>query len=107
MRRWVFKHFNGCLGAYTGAGLAISADGQFIYFMPLSSHDLYRVETSALRVNPADDNLAFIRASNSVQYLGQVSPPPSRVESGRLSCIAGRRSGRWLGERFDRENIPI
>lgn len=53
-------------------GLAISADGEFIYFTPLSSHDFYRVETSALRVNPADDNLAFIRAANSVQYLGQV-----------------------------------
>ncbi len=77
MRRCVPKLANDTQGFYLTAGLAISADGQFIYFTPLASHDLYRVETSALRVNPADDNLAFIRAANSVQYLGQVTFAPT------------------------------
>lgn len=53
-------------------GIAISADGKFIYFTPLSSRDLYRVETSALRGNTNNDSLAFLRAANSVQYLGEV-----------------------------------
>lgn len=53
-------------------GFAIGADGKHVYFTPLASRDLYRAETSALRVNPADDNLAFIRAANTVQFLGEV-----------------------------------
>jgi hypothetical protein len=53
-------------------GFAISADGKFIYFTPLSSRDLYRVETSALRGNTNNDTQAFLKAADSVQYLGEV-----------------------------------
>ncbi|KAL4255539.1 major royal jelly protein family protein [Pleurotus pulmonarius] len=74
-------HFETAGGGGGCDGLAISADGEFIYFTPLSSHDFYRVEASALRVNPADDNLAFIRAANSVQYLGQVGGQADGLES--------------------------
>lgn len=57
----------------TGIGIAISADGKFIYFIPLASRDLWRVETAALRRNTNKDRLAFLQAANSVQYLGEVS----------------------------------
>ena len=60
------------INCFERPGFAISADGEFIYFTPLASRSLYRVETSALRVNQADDKLAFIRAANSVQFLGEV-----------------------------------
>jgi sugar lactone lactonase YvrE len=53
-------------------GIAISADGNFFYFTPIASRDLYRVETSALRGNTNKDPQAFLRAADSVQYLGEV-----------------------------------
>ncbi|KAF9259924.1 NHL repeat-containing protein [Marasmius fiardii PR-910] len=53
-------------------GFAISADGRFIFFTPIASRELYRVETAVLRVNPADDVFAFIRAAQNVQFLGQM-----------------------------------
>lgn len=62
-------------------GLAIGADGKSVYFTPLDSRDLYRVDASALRANPEDDNLAIIRAANSVQYLGEVRNPNVQVDS--------------------------
>jgi len=52
-----------------------------IYFTPLDSRDLYRIETSALRGNPSKDNLAFLRAVNSVQYLGEFGGQADGLET--------------------------
>ncbi|EIM89727.1 uncharacterized protein STEHIDRAFT_108398 [Stereum hirsutum FP-91666 SS1] len=62
-------------------GFAISADGQFIYYTPLASRDLYRVPTAALRINPANENLAFLKAADSVQYLGQYGGQADGLET--------------------------
>ncbi|THU82039.1 NHL repeat-containing protein [Dendrothele bispora CBS 962.96] len=53
-------------------GFAISADGKFLYFTPVASRELYRVETAPLLVKPSDDPFSVIRAVNSVQFLGQM-----------------------------------
>ncbi|KAF8889683.1 NHL repeat-containing protein [Infundibulicybe gibba] len=78
-------HYESAGGGGGCDGFAISADGQHIFFTPLASRDLYRVDTAALRVNPANDNLAFLRVANTVQYLGE----------------ALRRTGRRAGDRLN------
>ncbi|EIM83584.1 NHL repeat-containing protein [Stereum hirsutum FP-91666 SS1] len=62
-------------------GFAISADGQFIYYTPFASRDLYRVPTAALLLNPADDNLAFLKSADSVQHLGQIGGQANGLET--------------------------
>ncbi|KAF8991579.1 major royal jelly protein-domain-containing protein [Cyathus striatus] len=68
-------------------GIAISNDGQFIYFTTIASRTLWRVETSALRVNPADDNLAWIRAANSLTNLGESGGQVDGLESDDTGLI--------------------
>ncbi|KAL1688773.1 major royal jelly protein-domain-containing protein [Schizophyllum commune] len=53
-------------------GFTLSADGEYAYFTPIASRDLYRVPTELLRVNPQHDRSAVIKAASSVQYLGEV-----------------------------------
>ncbi|KAG7096394.1 hypothetical protein E1B28_003837 [Marasmius oreades] len=68
-------------------GFAISADGRFLYFTPIASRDLYRVETAPLRVNPADDMFATIRAAQNVQYLGQMGGAADGFETDDTGLI--------------------
>ncbi|KAJ8091182.1 hypothetical protein PM082_004158 [Marasmius tenuissimus] len=68
-------------------GIAISADGRFIYFTPIASRDLYRVETAPLRVNPANDPFATIRAAQSIQYLGQMGGAADGLETDDTGLI--------------------
>ncbi|ESK86402.1 major royal jelly protein [Moniliophthora roreri MCA 2997] len=68
-------------------GFAISADGRFLYFTPIASRDLYRVETAPLRVNPANDPFAFIRAAQSVQFLGQMGGAADGFETDSTGLI--------------------
>ncbi|KAF5341412.1 hypothetical protein D9758_012278 [Tetrapyrgos nigripes] len=68
-------------------GFAISANGKFIYFTPIASRDFYRVETGPLRVNPADDPFAVIRAVQSVQYLGQLGGGADGLETDDTGTI--------------------
>jgi hypothetical protein len=42
-----------------------------MYYSPLTSHYLYSIETSYLRVNPTNGSAATIRAFNNVKNLGQ------------------------------------
>ncbi|KZT53115.1 MRJP-domain-containing protein [Calocera cornea HHB12733] len=64
-------------GAYyrftTGAdGIALSADGEYLYYTPLSSRRLYRVPTALLRVPPGALNpSAAFDAIAGVEFLGQ------------------------------------
>lgn len=51
-------------------GVQISADGETMYYSPLTSNYLYSVPTSVLLVNDTD-SLAEQRAHNSVTNLGQ------------------------------------
>lgn len=53
------------------AGFTLSADGEYAYFTPIASRDLYRVPTELLRVNPKHDRSAVIKAASAVQYLGE------------------------------------
>ncbi|EJU02270.1 hypothetical protein DACRYDRAFT_116000 [Dacryopinax primogenitus] len=64
-------------GAYarftTGAdGIALSADGEYLYYTPLSSRRFYRVPTALLRVPPNGQNpSAAFDAIAGVEFLGQ------------------------------------
>ncbi|KAL0567803.1 hypothetical protein V5O48_014196 [Marasmius crinis-equi] len=68
-------------------GFAISADGRFIYFTPIASRDLYRVETAPLRINPANDIFATIRAAQSVQYMGEMGGAADGFETDDTGLI--------------------
>ncbi|KAK7038993.1 hypothetical protein VNI00_010385 [Paramarasmius palmivorus] len=68
-------------------GFAISADGRFLYFTPIASRDLYRVETAPLRVNPADDVFAVVKAAQSVQFLGQMGGAADGFETDSTGLI--------------------
>jgi sugar lactone lactonase YvrE len=64
-------------GAYsrftTGAdGIALSADGEYLYYTPLSARRFYRVPTALLRVKPdALNPSAAFEAIAGVEFLGQ------------------------------------
>ncbi|KAF9006184.1 major royal jelly protein-domain-containing protein [Cyathus striatus] len=62
-------------------GIALSPDGAFLYLTPLAGRSLFRVDTAVLRVNPADDMFAAMRAENSIQYLGETGGQPDGLES--------------------------
>ncbi|KAL1743802.1 major royal jelly protein-domain-containing protein [Schizophyllum fasciatum] len=62
-------------------GFTLSADGAYIYFTPISSRDLYRVPTEPLRTNPLHDSAAALRATSSVQYLGELGGAADGLES--------------------------
>ncbi|KAL0949011.1 hypothetical protein HGRIS_009109 [Hohenbuehelia grisea] len=74
-------HYENAGGGGGTDGFAISADGESIYFTPLASRDLYRVDAAALRVDPAEDNLAFLHVANSVQYLGEFGGQADGMET--------------------------
>ncbi|KAJ8515901.1 hypothetical protein ONZ45_g6742 [Pleurotus djamor] len=62
-------------------GLAISADGETIFFTPLASRDFYQVDTAALRIDPKVDNLANIKVEDSVRFLGQMGGQADGLET--------------------------
>ena len=76
------------------AGLTLSADGEYAYFTPIASRDLYRVPTELLRVNPKHDRSAVIKAASAVQYLGEVRssayPPGLRLN---IEQVGGEADG--------------
>ncbi|TFK39760.1 major royal jelly protein-domain-containing protein [Crucibulum laeve] len=74
-------HYENAGGGGGIDGFAIGADGKHLYFTPLASRDLYRIETAPLLVNPAEDKLAFIRAANSIQYLGEFGGQADGLET--------------------------
>ncbi|KAF9446591.1 NHL repeat-containing protein [Macrolepiota fuliginosa MF-IS2] len=74
-------HYENAGGGGGCDGFAISADGKFIYFTPIASRDFWRIETAALRGNTNNDPLAFIRAANSVQYLGEMGGQADGLET--------------------------
>jgi len=74
-------HYETAGGGGGADGIAISPDGKFIYFTPIVSRDLFRVEASALRVNPSEDKTAFLRAANSVQYMGEIGGQADGLET--------------------------
>ncbi|EPQ51699.1 hypothetical protein GLOTRDRAFT_65283 [Gloeophyllum trabeum ATCC 11539] len=54
-------------------GIALSADGAYLYFSPLSSRRLYRVPTSYLLVQPSGANPNAANAAiAATQYLGEM-----------------------------------
>ncbi|KAH8810870.1 major royal jelly protein-domain-containing protein [Xylogone sp. PMI_703] len=51
-------------------GIELSADGEVLFFSPLTGDFLYSVETKYLRVNPSTDPLATVVANDNVKFLG-------------------------------------
>ena len=62
-------------------GQALSANGEMLYYSPLSSSYLYGVPTAALRVRDEDNYYADWNASNQVQNLGQAGGVHSGFDS--------------------------
>ncbi|KAJ8454440.1 hypothetical protein ONZ45_g19306 [Pleurotus djamor] len=62
-------------------GIAISADGETIYFAPLASRDFYQVDAAALRIDPKVDNLANIKVENSLRFLGEMGGQADGLET--------------------------
>ncbi|OAP58841.1 hypothetical protein AYL99_06138 [Fonsecaea erecta] len=52
-------------------GIQISPDGEYIYYSPLTSQNLYRVPTANLLLQDSQSPLAEQAASNNVSWLGQ------------------------------------
>ncbi|OCH93332.1 hypothetical protein OBBRIDRAFT_327300 [Obba rivulosa] len=60
------------LNTFAADGIALSADGEFLYVSPITSRQLWRVPTSVLKVQPSPANPnAIILANQAVQNLGQ------------------------------------
>ncbi|KAI5891516.1 uncharacterized protein SCHCODRAFT_02629336 [Schizophyllum commune H4-8] len=62
-------------------GFTLSADGEYAYFTPIASRDLYRVPTELLRANPLHDASAIVKAAGAVQYLGEVGGEADGLET--------------------------
>ncbi|KAI0635246.1 major royal jelly protein-domain-containing protein [Trametes polyzona] len=63
-------------------GVALSPDGEFFYFAPLSARRLFRIPTSFLKVQPSATNPnAIILANQAVQDLGDVGSHLNGLES--------------------------
>ncbi|KAI0938768.1 hypothetical protein AcV5_000377 [Taiwanofungus camphoratus] len=57
---------------YAADGIALSADGEYLYVTPLASRHLWRVPTSYLKVQPSAENpYAFLLAKQAVESLGE------------------------------------
>jgi sugar lactone lactonase YvrE len=52
-------------------GIQISPDGNYIYYSPLTSQNLYRIPTANLLLQDSQSPLAEQAASNNVSWLGQ------------------------------------
>ncbi|EMD31899.1 hypothetical protein CERSUDRAFT_119203 [Gelatoporia subvermispora B] len=60
------------LNTFAADGIALSADGEFLYVSPITSRQLWRVPTSVIKVQPSSANPnAIILANQAVQNLGQ------------------------------------
>ncbi|KAI0659225.1 major royal jelly protein-domain-containing protein [Cubamyces menziesii] len=63
-------------------GVALSPDGAFFYFAPLSARRLFRIPTSFLKVQPSATNPnAILLANQAVQDLGDVGSHLNGLES--------------------------
>ncbi|KZT18567.1 hypothetical protein NEOLEDRAFT_1079839 [Neolentinus lepideus HHB14362 ss-1] len=73
----------------TGAdGLALSADGAYIYFSPLSSRRLYRVPTSYLLVEPGPASPSAANAAiAAVEFLGTMGSHADGMETDASGVI--------------------
>ncbi|KAI0635247.1 major royal jelly protein-domain-containing protein [Trametes polyzona] len=63
-------------------GIALSADGEFLYYTPLAGRHLFRVPTSVLKVRPSATNPnAIILANQAVQDLGETGSHADGLET--------------------------
>lgn len=59
-------------GLYAADGIALSADGEYLYFSPLASRHFWRIPTSYLKQQPGPTNpAAYLLAKQAVQSLGE------------------------------------
>ncbi|KAH9832498.1 major royal jelly protein-domain-containing protein [Rhodofomes roseus] len=59
-------------GLYAADGIALSPDGEYIYFAPLASRQFWRIPTSYLKVKPGPDYpSAYMLAKRAVEHLGE------------------------------------
>ncbi|KAI0777755.1 major royal jelly protein-domain-containing protein [Trametes elegans] len=63
-------------------GIALSADGEFLYYTPLAGRRLWRVPTSVLKVQPSSANPnAAIVANQAVQDVGETGSHADGLET--------------------------
>jgi len=63
---------NQFMTAFAADGIALSADGEYVYVTPLTSRHLYRVPTSYLKQQPSSSNpYAAILAKEAVQIMAE------------------------------------
>ncbi|KAI0646379.1 major royal jelly protein-domain-containing protein [Trametes meyenii] len=63
-------------------GIALSADGEYLYYTPLAGRRLYRVPTSVLKEQPSSTNPnAVIVANQAVQDLGDMGSHADGLET--------------------------
>ncbi|OJT01736.1 hypothetical protein TRAPUB_7792 [Trametes pubescens] len=67
---------------FAADGVALSSDGEFFYFAPLSARRLFRIPTSFLKIQPSAVNPnAIILANQAVQDLGDTGSHLNGLES--------------------------
>ncbi|KAL1943936.1 hypothetical protein VTO73DRAFT_3754 [Trametes versicolor] len=63
-------------------GIALSEDGEFLYYTPLAGRRLFRVPTSFLKVQPSSTNpSAIVLANQAVQDLGETGSHADGLET--------------------------
>ncbi|KAI0372031.1 hypothetical protein BV20DRAFT_964724 [Pilatotrama ljubarskyi] len=66
----------------TADGIALSPDGEFLYFTPLAGRRLFRIPTSVLKVQPSSTNPnAVLLANLAVQNMGDIGSHADGLES--------------------------
>ncbi|KAH9922549.1 major royal jelly protein-domain-containing protein [Amylocystis lapponica] len=67
---------------YAADGIALSADGAYLYLSPLSSRRLWRVPTALLQVQPSSENpYAFMLAKQAVQLVTEMGSNADGLET--------------------------
>ncbi|CCM05865.1 uncharacterized protein FIBRA_08101 [Fibroporia radiculosa] len=76
------------MSAFAADGIALSADGEYIYVTPLTSRHLYRVPTSYLKQQPSSVNpYAALLAHEAVQTLGEFGGHADGLETDSTGYI--------------------
>ncbi|KAH9922547.1 major royal jelly protein-domain-containing protein [Amylocystis lapponica] len=67
---------------YAADGIALSADGTYLYLTPLSSRSLWRVPTALLKVQPSSQNpYAYMRARQAVELVSEMGSHADGMET--------------------------
>jgi len=77
-------------GLYAADGIALSADGAYLYFAPLASRQFWRVATSYLKQEPGPNNpYAYLMAKQAVEHLGESGSNADGLETDSSGYIYG------------------